>query len=727
MAEYINIGKIQVAKNLYDFVNEEALEDAELEQTKFWSDFEQLVNDFTPKNKQLLQERQDLQDKIDDWHKENTEFNAKTYKAFLKEIGYLEEEVEDFEINVTNVDDEMAITGGPQLVVPINNPRFAINAANARWGSLYDALYGSDIISEENGQEKGSSYNEKRGEIVIQKGRTLLDESTPLESGSHSDATLYSVVNDELRVELNSSSTVTLKNKEQFKGYQGRAETPSAILLENNGLHIDIQVDPSSQIGKTDAAGVQDIVLESAITSIMDCEDSVTAVDSEDKVDIYKNWLGLIRGELTTQVAKGDRTFERKFKDDRIYTAAKGGEVRLSGRVLMLVRNVGHLLRNDAVLNEDGSDSYEGILDAVFTSLMAKHNLLGKGKHINSKKGSIYIVKPKMHGSKEVEFTNDLFGRVEDMLDLERNTLKVGVMDEERRTSLNLKNCINEVKERAIFINTGFLDRTGDEIHTAMKMGPMVRKNDMKNAKWLGSYEKNNVQAGLAAGFQGNAQIGKGMWAMPDKMADMVKQKIGHVKAGANTAWVPSPTAGTLHAIHYHEIDFREMQNDILNNGMDINYEDDILEIPIESNPNWSKEEIQDELDNNAQTMLGYVVRWVEQGVGCSKVPDIQDVGLMEDRATLRISSQMMANWLQHEICTKDQVEETLERMAKIVDKQNEGDDEYIKMSPNYDDSVAFQAARELIFEGHKQPNGYTEPILHRRRIEAKKKQGITN
>lgn len=727
MSDYISIGKIKVAKELYDFVNEEALEEAKLEQSKFWNDFEQLVSDFTPRNKQLLQERQDIQDKINAWHTENKDFDAATYKTFLQEIGYLEEEVEDFNINVTNVDDEIAKIGGPQLVVPINNARYAINAANARWGSLYDALYGSDIISEDNGQEKGSSYNEKRGSIVIKRGRDFLDESTPLENGSHSEATLYSVVDGDLQVNLKSGETVGLKDKAQFKGYQGRAETPSAILLENNGLHIDIQIDPSSVIGKTDEAGVQDIVMESAITSIMDCEDSVTAVDTEDKVDVYKNWLGLIRGELTTQVNKGVRTIERKFKDDRTYTSAKGDEITLPGRVLMLVRNVGHLLRNDAVLNEDGSDSYEGILDAVFTSLMAKHNLLGKGKYINSKEGSIYIVKPKMHGSKEVKFTNDLFARVEDMLELERNTLKVGVMDEERRTSLNLKNCIKEVKDRAIFINTGFLDRTGDEIHTAMKMGPMVRKDDMKNAKWLGSYEKNNVQAGLATGFQGNAQIGKGMWAMPDKMADMVEQKIGHVKAGANTAWVPSPTAGTLHALHYHEIDFRKVQNDILDNSMNIDYEDDILEIPIEPNPNWTKEEIQDELDNNAQTMLGYVVRWVEQGVGCSKVPDIKDVGLMEDRATLRISSQMMANWLQHDICTKEQVEETLERMAKIVDKQNEGDSEYINMAPDYDNSVAFQAARELIFEGHLQPNGYTEPILHRRRIEAKKKQSITN
>src|SRR5699024_1404370 len=593
MANYIQVGKIQVAKQLYDFVNQEALKDAELEQAKFWNDFEQIVSDFTPENEKLLKVRQDIQDKIDNWHAANKEFDAKIYKEFLKEIGYLEEEVYDFKIDVENVDDEIAKIGGPQLVVPINNPRYAINAANARWSSLYDALYGSDVISEDNGQEKGSTYNEKRGAIVIQKGRELLDESVPLEKGSHESATLYYVAKGELKIELESGETVGLKDPNQFKGYQGREETPASILLENNGLHIDIQIDPSNVIGKTDLAGIQDIVMESAITSIMDCEDSVTAVDADDKVDVYKNWLGLIRGELTVQVNKGVRTIERKFNEDRIYTSPTNGEVRLPGRVLMLVRNVGHLLRNDAVLNEDGSDSYEGILDAVFTSLMAKHNLLGKGKHINSKKGSIYIVKPKMHGSKEVKFTNELFARVEDMLDLERNTIKVGVMDEERRTSLNLKNCINEVKERAIFINTGFLDRTGDEIHTAMKMGPMLRKDDMKNAKWLGSYEKNNVQTGLATGFQGNAQIGKGMWAMPDKMADMVEQKIGHVKAGANTAWVPSPTAGTLHALHYHEIDYKEVQDKIIENGLEIDYQADILEIPIESDPSWTEEEIQ--------------------------------------------------------------------------------------------------------------------------------------
>lgn len=727
MTEYINIGKIQVAKKLYEFVNQEALEDAELSEASFWLDFEKLITDFTPRNEALLQKRQDIQKEIDLWHQENEEFDEDKYKQFLTELGYLEKEVEDFNINVTNVDDEIALIGGPQLVVPINNARYAINAANARWGSLYDALYGSDIIGEENGAQKGKSYNEKRGNIVIEKGREFLDDSTPLEKGSHKDAIFYSVKNNELQVSLKSGDKVVLKDADQLIGYQGRAETPSAILLKNNGLHIDIQIDPSSLIGKTDLAGVQDIIIESAITSIMDCEDSVTAVDSDDKLAVYKNWLGLIRGELTTKLMSKDRVIERKFKDDRVYTNLQGQNIHLSGRVLMLVRNVGHLLRNDSVLNEDGSEAYEGILDAVFTSLMAKHNLLGKGKHINSKKGSVYIVKPKMHGSEEVKFTNDLFARVEDMLGMERFTLKVGVMDEERRTSLNLKNCIYEVKDRAIFINTGFLDRTGDEIHTSMQMGPMLRKNDMKNAKWLSSYEKNNVKAGLATGFKGHAQIGKGMWAMPDKMAEMVEAKIGHVKAGANTAWVPSPTAATLHALHYHEVDFTEVQEDILKTGMQVDYQTDILEIPVEKNPKWTKEEIQEELDNNAQTMLGYVVRWVEHGIGCSKVPDIKDVGLMEDRATLRISSQMMSNWLQHDICTKEQLEETLERMAIIVDEQNKDDELYINMAPNYKESVAFQAARELIFEGHKQPNGYTEPILHRRRIEAKKKMGLTH
>ena len=725
MSGYVDVGKIKVSKMIYDFFSEEVIPEAELDVEKFWSDFEKIVTDFTPRNRELLEKRQELQDKIDAWHKENKNFEPETYKAFLEEIGYLEKEVEDFEISVENVDDEISTIAGPQLVVPINNARYAINAANARWGSLYDALYGSDIISEENGAEKGSSYNPVRGNKVIAFCRDFLDQSVPLASGSHHDSTNYTVENGRLVVTLKNGETVGLQDEDKFVGFQGEANEPNSILLKNNGLHIDIQIDPNHPVGKTDAASIKDIVIESAITTIMDCEDSVTAVDAQDKLEVYQNWLGLIRGELTASFRKGDQTIERKFNDDRVYKTPDGGELTLSGRVLMLVRNVGHLMVNNAVLNEDGSEAYEGILDAVFTSVIAKHNLLGKGKYINSQKGSIYVVKPKMHGSEEVKFTNDLFERVEDMLGLERNTIKVGVMDEERRTSLNLKNCIYEVKDRAIFINTGFLDRTGDEIHTSMEVGPMKRKGDMKNASWLAAYENNNVQVGLATGFKNKAQIGKGMWAMPDLMKDMYEQKVGHPKAGANTAWVPSPTAATIHALHYHHVDVQEVQNELLAKGINENYRDTILEIPVEENPNWTPEEIQEELDNNAQTMLGYVVRWVEQGVGCSKVPDINDVGLMEDRATLRISSQMIANWLHHGICTKEQVEETLRRMAEVVDKQNAGDPLYRNMAPNFDESVAFQAARDLVFEGTKQPNGYTEPILQRRRLEFKKKVGL--
>lgn len=724
MSGYVNVGKIKVEKNIYDFFSKEVVPEAELDVEKFWSDFEQIVLDFTPRNRELLEKRQDLQDKIDAWYKEN-DFEPEAYKAFLEEIGYLEEEVEDFEINVENVDEEIASIAGPQLVVPINNARYAINAANARWGSLYDALYGSDIISEDGGAEKGTSYNPVRGNKVIAMCREFLDESAPLASGSHHDSTNYKIENGKLVVSLKNGETVGLQDEEKFVGFQGDESSPSSVLLKNNGLHIDIQFDSNHPVGKTDAAGIKDIVIESAITTIMDCEDSVTAVDAQDKLEVYQNWLGLIRGELAAKFRKGDKTVERTFNADRVYQTPNGGELTLSGRVLMLVRNVGHLMINNAVLNEDGSEAFEGILDAVFTSVIAKHNLLGKGNYINSKKGSIYIVKPKMHGSEEVKFTNDLFERVEDMLGLERNTIKVGVMDEERRTSLNLKNCIYEVKDRAIFINTGFLDRTGDEIHTSMELGPMKRKGDMKNASWLDAYEKNNVQTGLATGFRNKAQIGKGMWAMPDMMKDMYEQKIGHPKAGANTAWVPSPTAATIHALHYHNVNVQEVQEELLAKGTNANYRDTILEVPVEENPNWTPEEIQEELDNNAQTMLGYVVRWVEQGVGCSKVPDIKDVGLMEDRATLRISSQMIANWLHHGICTKEQVEETLRRMAEIVDKQNAGDPLYRNMAPNFDESVAFQAARDLVFEGTKQPNGYTEPILQRRRLEFKKKVGL--
>lgn len=725
MASYVNVGKLQVSEMIYNFFTNDVLPETGLDVEQFWNDFERLVTDFTPRNKALLDKRQELQDKIDAWYKNNTEFDAAAYKAFLEEIGYLEPEVEDFKINLENVDDEISKIAGPQLVVPINNARYAINAANARWGSLYDAFYGTDVISEEGGADKTGGYNPVRGDKVIAKSRDFLDASTPLAAGSHHDATKYAVENGTLAVTLKNGDTVGLKDADKFIGYNGEEANPTSILLKNNGLHIDIQIDDNHPIGKTDAASVKDVVIESAVTSIMDCEDSVTAVDAIDKLEVYQNWLGLIRGELTTSFKKGDKTIERTFNEDRVYKAANGGEITLPGRVLMLVRNVGHLMVNNAVLNEDGTEAYEGILDAVFTSVIAKHNLLGKGKHINSKKGSVYIVKPKMHGSEEVAFTNDLFARVEDMLDLERNTLKVGVMDEERRTSLNLKNCIHAVKDRAIFINTGFLDRTGDEIHTSMELGPMLRKNDMKNATWLASYEKANVTTGLATGFRNEAQIGKGMWAMPDKMNDMVREKIGHVKAGANTAWVPSPTAATLHALHYHEVSVQEVQDELLAAGTNVDYRDDILQIPVENNPTWTAEEIQQELDNNAQTMLGYVVRWVEQGVGCSKVPDIKNVGLMEDRATLRISSQMIANWLHHGICTEEQVTETLERMAKIVDEQNAGDPLYKNMTPNYDDSVAFQAARDLVFEGTKQPNGYTEPILQRRRLEAKQKMGL--
>lgn len=723
---YVNVGKIKVEKNIYDFFSEKVVPEAELDVEQFWRDFEKIVLDFTPRNEELLEKRDELQNKIDAWIKENKEnFDPEAYKKFLEEIGYLEKEVEDFEITVENVDDEIAKIAGPQLVVPINNARYAINAANARWGSLYDALYGSDIISEEGGAEKGDVYNPVRGNKVIAFCREFLDESVPLASGSHHDSTKYAVENGKLVVTLRSGEKVGLKDEEKFVGYQGDESAPRSILLKNNGLHIDIQIDPNHPVGKTDSAGIKDIVIESAITTIMDCEDSVTAVDAQDKLEVYKNWYGLIRGELTSTFKKGDKVIERKFNDDRVYKTPNGGELTLSGRVLMLVRNVGHLMVNNAVLNEDGTEAYEGILDAVFTSVIAKTNLLGKGKYINSKKGSIYVVKPKMHGSEEVKFTNDLFARVEDMLGLERNTIKIGVMDEERRTSLNLKNCIYEVKDRAIFINTGFLDRTGDEIHTSMELGPMKRKGDMKNAVWLDAYEKNNVQIGLKTGFRNKAQIGKGMWAMPDMMKDMYETKIAHPKAGANTAWVPSPTAATIHALHYHYVNVQEVQEELLAKGLNENYRDKILEIPVEENPNWTPEEIQEELDNNAQTMLGYVVRWVEQGIGCSKVPDINDIGLMEDRATLRISSQMIANWLHHGICTKEQVEETLRRMAEVVDRQNAGDPLYRNMAPNFEDSVAFQAARDLVFEGTKQPNGYTEPILQRRRLEFKKKMGL--
>lgn len=724
MQNYVKKGNLQVAEELYEFIQTQALPGSGLDAERFWSDFERLVQDLTPKNKELLARRDEIQDRINRWHVENRErFNFDAYKSFLQEIGYLEPEAEEFKITTQGVDDEIAVQAGPQLVVPVNNARYAINAANARWGSLYDALYGTDAISEENGAQRGETYNAVRGEKVIAFGKEFLDQSVPLNDASHEDAVQYRVENGRLSVTLNNGKTTGLKDPSKLAGVQGEQENPTAVLFKNNGLHFEIQIDRNHPIGKTDDAGIKDILMEAAITTIMDCEDSVTAVDAEDKVLVYRNWLGLMKGDLSAAFQKGSKTVTRTLHPDRIYVSPTGQEFTLSGRSLMLVRNVGHLMTNNAILLEDGEEIQEGILDGVMTSLIAMHNPLEKGPYQNSSKGSIYIVKPKMHGSEEVGFANELLDRVEDMLGLERNTIKIGVMDEERRTSLNLKACIREVKDRVAFINTGFLDRTGDEIHTSMEAGPMILKNDMKSSRWLQGYEKSNVLIGLAAGFQGRAQIGKGMWAMPDLMADMLKQKIGHLKAGANTAWVPSPTAATLHALHYHQIDVSKVQNELVKESKDLR--DDILEIPAAKTPNWSSDGIQQELDNNAQGILGYVVRWVEQGVGCSKVPDYNNIGLMEDRATLRISSQHMANWLHHGICTKEQVLETLKRMAKVVDEQNANDPAYRLMSTDYENSVAFQAACDLVFKGYEQPNGYTEPILHRRRLEAKTKFAV--